>query len=323
MGRLTDRFRSHLKFNGRDTAIFLMSLLLAFSIWLIHNLSLYYNEVISVPVRAVCNLDGHALESANDAVIQARLRLTGFEVLRSRRLAGRNPLEVEFAPADMHAKGGEFFYVTGAELNRYVQPVFGDNARLETMLSDTVVFRFPLENSKKVPVVPVCSIHYRPQYMPVGELRVVPDSVIVYGEPSHLEKVDRVLTRPFSLSDVKVSAHGRVRLEENGAMRLSETAVSYVLDVSRYVEIRAELPVEARNVPAGRTLSIYPSVATLLFKCAFPVTDDPAEKASVYIDYRDFVSSLGGKCLPQVNLPPGVLDCTVEPQVFDCIESLR
>ena len=323
MGRLTDRFRSHLNFNGRDTVIFLMSLLLAFSIWLIHNLSLYYNEVISVPVRAVCNLDGHARESSNDAVIQARLRLTGFDVLRSRRLAARNPLEVEFAPADMHSKGGEFFYVTAAELNRYVQPVFGDNARLETMLSDTVTFRFPLENHKKVPVVPVCSIHYKPQYMAVGDLRLVPDSVTVYGEPSHLDKVDRVLTRPFSLSDVKVSAHGRVRLEENGAMRLSETTVSYVLDVSRYVEIRAELPVEGRHVPAGRNLFIYPSTATVLFKCAFPVTDDPAENASVYIDYRDFASSLGGKCLPQVILPPGVLDCTVEPQVFDCIESLR
>lgn len=323
MSRLTDRLRSHLNFNGRDTAIFLMSLLLAFSIWLIHNLSLYYNEVISVPVRAVCNLEGHARESSNDAVIQARLRLTGFEVLRSRRLAARNPLTVEFAPGDMHFKGGEIFYLTATELNRYVQPVFGDNARLETMLSDTVVFRFPLENSKKVPVIPVCTIHYRPQYMGVGDLRVMPDSVTVYGEPAHLDKVDRVLTRPFALSDVKVSAHGRVKLEGNGAMRLSETTVSYVLDVSRYVEIRAELPVEGRNVPAGRNLFIYPSVATVLFKCAFPVTDDPAEHASVYIDYTDFASSLGGKCLPQVTLPPGVLECTVEPQVFDCIESLR
>lgn len=323
MGRLADRFRSHLKFNGSDTVIFLMSLLLAFSIWLIHNLSLYYNEVVGVPVRAVCNLEGHARESSNDVVIQARLRLTGFDVLRSRRLADRSPLEVEFAPADMHPKGGELFYVTATELNRYIQPVFGDNSRLETMLSDTLTFRFPLENSKKVPVVPVCHITYRPQYMPVGDLRVTPDSVTVYGEPSHLDKVDRVLTRPFSLSDLKVSAHGRVRLEENNTLRLSETAVAYSLEVARYVEIRAELPVEGRNVPPGRNLFIYPSSATVLFKCAFPLSVNPAEKASVYIDYADFAQSLGGKCLPQVSLPGGVLECKVEPQVFNCIESLR
>ena len=323
MGRLTDRFRSHLKFNGSDTAIFLMSLLLAFSIWLIHNLSLSYSEVVSVPVRAVCNIDGHARESSNDVIIQARLRLTGFDVLRSRRMASRSPLEVEFAPADMHLRGGEFFYVTANDLNRYIQPVFGDNSRLETMLSDTLTFRFPLENSKKVPVVPVCNISCRPQYMPVGELRVIPDSVVVYGEPSHLDKIDRILTRPFSLSDLKVSAHGRIRLEKNGAVRLSENTVSYVLDVARYVEIRAELPVEGRNVPPGRNLYIYPSTATVLFRCAFPVSVNPAQKASVHIDYADFASSLGGKCLPQVVLPPGTLECTVEPPVFDCIEGLR
>ena len=323
MGRLTDRLRSHLNFNGRDTAIFLMSLLLAFSIWLIHNLSLYYNEVVSVPVRAVCNLEGHALMSSNDAVVQARLRLTGFDVLRSRRMAARKPLEVEFAQADMHFKGGELFYVTASDLNRYIQPVFGDNARLETMISDTVTFRFPLENSRKVPVVPVFSVSFKPQYTAVGEIRVTPDSVTVYGEPSHLDKVDRILTRPFTLSDLKATAHGRIRLEGNQALRLSENTVSYVLDVSRYVEIRAELPVEGRNIPAGRNLVIYPSTATVLFKCAFPVSVDPSDKTPLYIDYADFANSLGGKCIPRADLPPGVLDYTVEPPVFDCIENVR
>ena len=325
MGRLTDRFRSHLKFNGSDTTIFLLSLLLAFSIWLIHNLSLYYNEVVSVPVRALSNLDGHARESANDAVVQARLRLTGFDVLRSRRIAKRQALKVEFAPADMHPKGEDYFYVAANDLNRYIQQIFGDNSRLETMLSDTVTFRFPRENSKKVPVVPVCHISYRPQYMAAGDLRVIPDSVTVYGEPAHLDKVDRILTRHFTLSDLNVSAQGRVRLEENGGLRLSETAVSYSLEVSRYVEIRAELPVAVRNVPAGRTLYVYPSTATVLFKCAFPVGVDPSDKAkaSIYIDYADFANSIGGKCVPRMKYPDGVLDCTVEPPVFDCIERQR
>ena len=38
MGRLWDKFRSLMATNGKDIIIFVMSLLLAFSIWLIHNL---------------------------------------------------------------------------------------------------------------------------------------------------------------------------------------------------------------------------------------------------------------------------------------------
>ena len=44
---------------GRDLAGLLFSLLLAFSIWLIHNLSLNYTQVIAVPVTARSNIEGH------------------------------------------------------------------------------------------------------------------------------------------------------------------------------------------------------------------------------------------------------------------------
>lgn len=323
MGRLWDKFRSLSASNGKDIIIFVMSLLLAFSIWLIHNLSLYYNETVSIPVRARSNINGHAMLSSNDAVVQARLRLTGFDVIRSRGAMNRKPVVVDFAAADMHPRGGEMFYVTGTDLNRYVQAVFGDDARLETMLSDTVHFRFPLENSKRVPVMAVYSAEFQPQYTAVGDLRLVPDSVTVYGEPMHLEQVDRVFTRPFYLKDLRVSAHGRVRLEETG-LRLSDNVVDYSLDVSRYVEIRADLPVGSRGVPAGRNLIIYPSVAQVSFKCAFPVTVDPTTVARFYIDYQDFTHSLGGVCIPRCDdLPAGILDYNIEPSVFDCVESVR
>lgn len=323
MSRLWERFRSLKDADGRDIIIFLLSLLLAFSIWLIHNLSLYYNEVVSVPVRARSNLAGHAALSSNDAVVQARLRLTGFSVIRSKGAMKRSPVIVDFAPADLHPGAGEMFFLTGADLTRYVQSVFGDDARLETMISDTVQFRFPLENSKKVAVVPVYSAGFRPQYTAVGDMRLTPDSVVVYGEPLHLDQIDYVYTRPFYLEDLRVSAHGRVRLEETG-LRLSENLVDYSLEVSRFVEITADLPVEGRNVPAGHSLIIYPSVARVSFKCAFPVTVDPTKKARLYIDYGDFAHSLGGQCLPRMEgLPAGILDYTVDPEVFDCVESVR
>ena len=76
MSRLWDKLRSVKDTNGRDIMIFVMSLLLAFSIWLIHNLSLYYNEEVSVPIRARSNIPGRAQLSSNDAIVQARLRLT-------------------------------------------------------------------------------------------------------------------------------------------------------------------------------------------------------------------------------------------------------
>ncbi len=75
-----------LDINGRDLAVFLLSLLLAFSIWISHNLSLQYSSVVSVPVIALSNIEGHQAESSNTSPVVARCRTTGYRLLRKNRM---------------------------------------------------------------------------------------------------------------------------------------------------------------------------------------------------------------------------------------------
>ena len=318
------RLLGRLHLDGRDISVFLMSLLLAFSIWLIHNLSLNYSDTMSVPVVAQCNIDGHSNVSSNSSTIAARCRTSGFSLLKIRQMAKRKALTVRFDSKDLHHKDGELFYITAAELSNYVTEIFGDGVRLESFLSETVQFRFPFENNKRVPVQAVQTLSFKPQYMAMGQIRLQPDSVTIYGEPFHLEHIDRVLTRTVNLLNLKSSAHGIVKLEAISGIRMSETEVKYSLDVTRYVEVRSEVAVGVRNLPAGRKLSVFPSTATVVFKCAFPLSQDPTEDVQFYIDFNDFVKSRGGKCIAHASrIPEGVIDCTVFPEVFDCVEEGR
>lgn len=103
------RLLGRLHLDGRDISVFLMSLLLAFSIWLIHNLSLNYSDTISVPVVAQCNIDGHSDVSSNSSMIAARCRTSGFSLLRIRHQAKRKALTIRFDGKDLHHKEGELF----------------------------------------------------------------------------------------------------------------------------------------------------------------------------------------------------------------------
>lgn len=301
-----------------------MSLLLAFSIWLIHNLSLNYSDTLAVPVVAMCNIEGHSNVSSNSSMIAARCRTSGFSLLKVRHQAKRKALSIKFDTKDLHHKDGEIFYITAAELSNYVGEIFGDGVQLESFLSETVQFRFPFENHKRVPVQAVQVLSFKPQYMAMGQIRLQPDSVTIYGEPFHLENIDRVFTRTIDLVNLKSSAHGIVKLEKMSGVRMSDTEVNYSLDVTRYVEIRSEVSIGVRNVPAGRKLSVYPSTATVVFKCAFPLSQDPTDDVNFYIDYSDFRNSIGGKCIAHASrIPEGVIDCTVTPEVFDCVEEGR
>ena len=307
---------------GRDAKIFLVSLLLAFAIWLIHNLSLYYSELVRIPVIAQCDIPGHAQLSSNSSIVIARCRAAGFNHIRLRRAEKRNPVKIQFRFEDLHRKGEEVYYATASDLESYSAQIFGSGSKLEVYVTDTLTFRFPAVSHKIVPVQPGYSLDFKPQYVNVSPLKMMPDSVTVYGEPSHLGTIDRVFTEPMTLGNVSSSLHGVVRLEKIKGVRISDESVSYAMDVSRYVEIRKQIPVYGRNVPKGRSLIIYPSSAEVTFRCAFPVSSDPSDVARVYVDYEDFAQSLEGQCIAQVeNLPSGVIGYSVQPSVFDCVES--
>ncbi len=313
-----------LNISGRDAKIFIVSLLLAYSIWLIHNLSLNYSETVRIPVQARCDINGHSDKSANTTVVTARCRTRGFSLIKLERAERNAPIVVRFTTSDMHQKGDEFFYVTADDLNRYAGQIFGGATKLESFVSDTLMFRFPFENHKRVPVQPVYSMNFRPQYTNSSEFRISPDSVTVYGEPVHLSGIDRVFTESLNLYDIDSQVHGELRLEKIKGVRLSDESVRYSMEVSRFIEIKADVPVTARNVPKGKMLIIYPSSAEVTFRCSFPVSVNPAEGAHLVIDYGDFASSLRGQCIPTLEpMPAGLLEYRVEPQVFDCVESGR
>ena len=313
MKNLFHRILKTLNINGRDWVVLLLALLLAFSIWLIHNLALKYNDYLSVPVSAACSIPGHSAVSADNAVVTARCRATGYKVIKSyiRRERG---VEVPFRQADMNHKGGDIFYVTPADLKDYSHLIFGPEITVEYFVSDTLFFRFPYENYKKVPVIPISTITYADQYMAESTIEVTPDSVFVYGEPFRLENVDAVYTKPINYMDISKDVSGVVKLEKIKDIRISEAEVRYGLKVKRFVEVISSVPVTAVNVPLGKKMSVYPSVVEVSLKCNFPLIDDPESGLRVEADYNDLQKSLGQRCVLKVNAPArGVISTEVTP----------
>ena len=314
------RFRLPLR--GREGLLLVTSLLLAGIIWLLSNLSRDYSGIITVPVVAECNIQGHSNLSSNSVTVSARCRADGFRLLREGSRKSRRPVTVRFSRGDLRTGSKEMFYIAGNAKNSYSEQIFGDEVSVEAFVSDTLFFLFPAENYKRVPVEFTGDVLYRSQYMSSGPMRLVPDSVTVYGEKARLDGIDHVKTVQTILEDVHESQHGALRIRRIKGVRISDGEVSYELPVSRYVELRASLPVSVMNAPPGRHLQVFPSQATVVLHCAFPVARDPFESLHLYIDYKDFASSISGRCIPRAgNLPSGVLDYRVVPEVFDCIET--
>ena len=316
------RKKSWLNLHGREGLLLVTSFLLAVVIWLLSNLSRDYSGVINVPVVAECNIPGHSNVSSNQTTVSARCRASGFRLLEEKVRKEKRPVRVRISRSDIRSGGGDRYYISGNAKNSYLEQFFGDAVVVEAFISDTLSFIFPTVYHKKVPVQLAGDVSYRSQYMASGPMRLSPDSVTVYGEPGRLDIIDHVSTATLLLDDVHDSQHGLLRLRPVKGVRFSDAEVSYELPVARYVEVRSTLPISVDGVPAGRHLQVFPSQATVILHCTFPVGRDPFESFRLSIDYKDFVSSLSGRCIPRADkLPPGVLDYRVVPEIFDCIET--
>ena len=321
MGRLYHKLLSLLNISGRDLAVFLLALLLAFSIWLIHNLALKYNAYLDVTVQAKSNIQGHAEYSSDNAHVVARCRATGYNVIKSSGIWRSNRVKVvDFQPSVMKHKRDDIYYVTSENLQEYAHLIFGDGVSVEYFSTDTLFFRFPRVNSKTVPVRPVYSVSYMSQHMKASDMKVEPDSVTIYGEPTLLETVEVVYTEPIRYSSVSNDIAGEVRLEKAGGIRFSESKVNYSMDITRYVEFSNRLKVNVINMPEEKTVTVFPSMVNAVARCVFPAYSDPLESCMAVVDYNDYVNSLSGKCVVRLeNLPSGVLDYEISPSFVEFI----
>ena len=322
MKGLFHRLLKSLGFSGRDWAVLLLALLLAFSTWLIHNLSLKYNDFLTAPVIAQCSIDGHSDLSSNQCQITARCRTTGYSLIRHDMYGDMRVRTVAFKPEVMRHQKDDIYYVTASDLQEYSHLIYGDDVTVEYFGSDTLFFTFPSVDYRKVPVHPVYSISYMDQYTGVGDLTVEPDSVTIYGEVNLLDNVDRVYTKPLKRTGLDADIHGLIGLEPVPDVRISTDEVTYSLEVSRYVEIKTEVKVLTRNVPADKEMFLLPSKVKTSLKCRFPLKGDPAGSMELYVDYEDFIRTVSGKCpVRHVTLPEGVISYEVDPFYVECIVS--
>ena len=169
-----------IKFDGRDWAVLLLALLLAFSIWIIHNMALKYNDNLQASIVAVSNIDGHAPKAINECQVTAKCRATGYKLLLYSLKSKDQRIEVTFPASALKHKSGDEYYIVTSDLMEYSGQIFTNGIAVEYYNADTLFYRFPFEHHRKLPVEPVLSVTYLQQYMSEKGVGIEPDSVIVY-----------------------------------------------------------------------------------------------------------------------------------------------
>ena len=305
--------------DGKEWMLLLLSILLAFIIWLLHSLSLQYSVFFEYNVELTSSLEGRSRSAASEDLLIVRGRSEGYYILRQ-RIGRRKTLKVNAPVTALVHKDGDAFSVTCENIKSNIVEALGGNVDLEFIVSESLDFNLPEVTSKRVPVVPKASIVFDGQYMPVGDIELRPDSVDIYGDARLLGTIDSVFTETIARSGVDGPIQGLCGIVPIRRVEYSEDNIYYSMNVVRYIEESMNVPVTATGVPENKELIILPSSVTLKYRRIFSGIQYAPENFVLSVDYNDFIRTMDSELVPKlVSMPEGVLSWEMSPRYVDCI----
>jgi len=251
-----------------------------------------FNHIFQYKIYVKTNITGRKSTSLSENEITLRARTSGFYILQQKYSKRKRILTLDLNSRSFEKLSGseDVFYVVTSNIRDAISEGLGEKGIVEYVAADTVRFVLPVETSKEVPISFKKNITYRDQYMPVGEVRLKPDRVLISGEKSILDGVDSVATETINLSRLASSVTDIVSIKKIPGLRYSEEESYYTINVERYIEKSYKFPVSILNVPDSISLLTSPSEVTLVCRLPFKrVRAFDESSIEMVADYRDML----------------------------------
>ncbi len=301
----------------------LLSLLLAFCIWCIHDLSLEYSVYVQYKVAVKTNIEGYAADSKAEEQLIVRGKGQGFYILKHRSRNG-NVSELNLSVDGKYFHPVEekknMFYLDIKDVREKINNAIGDKFSVDFIETSRLTFHFLSQTYKKVPLVPQTEISFKSQYMQVGEINLIPDSVTVYGNEIDLNEISSVSTRKIAYSSLDKKSQGVTQPDQIRNVRIAEDKIRYSIDVERYVENCNDISLKAVNVPQGKTLIILPSTVNITYRTPFSRDiEELVENPVFVVDYNDFIKSKSSMVIPRFEkYGRSIYSYVLDPPVVEC-----
>jgi len=163
---------------------------------------------------------------------------------------------------------------------------------------------------KRVPVESKLNIHYKPGFIPIGDLHISPDSIIIRGSRSALANIHKWPTAEVTLDNVFRSFHKTVMLKDTlrNFVSASRRSVAVSAEVQQMAEIVIpDIPVELVNAPAGNTHRLRPDKISLVVRGgAYHLENLAPNSFRAVVDYYSLLDDSVGFVAPRLIYPGNV-----------------
>jgi len=159
--------------------------------------------------------------------------------------------------------------------------------------------------TKKVEIIPVLLLTYKPGYDLVSSIMIEPDSVEISGPESLVNDVSIINTNTLSLENLENETSFILKLKEPKFLRLSTDECSIKLNVQKIVDKSFEnIPVKTTNIPSRYELNLSPQTVTVVLRGGINILSKiKDEDIEAYVRFQQALNDSTGSIEPNIEIP--------------------
>lgn len=270
--------------------VFSLSLLLAFCLWFIVNLSRDFSISIDFPLQVEHLSDELALVQDPPSNIQVGLTGEGWNLIS----LFRNPplLVVESTEENVN-----LFDVVQQQLSVF------SNVTVTQVRPTRIQLELEQKGSRNAVVIPNLQLQLRERFQLLEEPVVTPEVVTIRGAESVVEGVDTLYTESVVLQDVNRSGEIRlpVLLPDSG-LELDEPVAHVEYRVAEFTEGEMTVPIRIRDLPEGEQIRYQPTTVQIRYEVPIGQynTVQEARPFRAFVEYSELVADTTGSLTPHI-----------------------
>ena len=240
----------------RDILTFLLFLLLAAMLWYGHAMQSVRNTSVPVLIQytgkpGTIGLGGAGLPDT----VMIEVRDAGYRL----NMYHRDPLRLTIDLRQyIHGEKGTIRVPSDA-LRRSISDILQGTSHLIDTKPEELSCPYFTEQEKTVNIVFAGSMELANEYQLIGQPKLCPAKVKLYGQDKALAAIDTLYTQETMLSGLSDTATFRLALAIPAGMRAETDSVDLRVLTERFTEKKFTLPLQAIGAPDGYMLRLFPS----------------------------------------------------------------
>ena len=284
---------------SRQFFVFLGFLALACFFWLLMAVNEVKEEVVEVPIE-LSNVPENVV--ITDCTAALSVSVTDRKIMLMARKV--SPLVIDFHSYVSSSSG--YVRIPAAFFEKTLQAKF-QGSTIGTVSPEQIEVYFNYGEKKIVPVKFAGELRGSSGIY-VSEVKLEPDSVLVYAGSNLLDSITTAFTKAYYRRDIDKDSHISLPLAKQRGVKFVPDSVRLSIATDRLVEKTVKVPIQQANFPASKKLRTFPPEADVNFTVGMRDYDRiGSENFVIVVSYDDLQNASSDRIPIRLkSLPDGV-----------------